>query len=254
MNAVHQTPHVKFIDQIEKAFTGIKNHYATFTSAKSATYRDLVKENAEILKQIQIRQKFIDDAVKNAKLDLDLVTANDREQKWCVRSLNYDLIQVEQRNQDIYDDLRQVGLDFHHYDSLEKEKELNQRILLIQTTDLKNTQYLLDTTIYSIDRLTSKGDDKYQLGRILERRPRELRGKKHTLVAPTNNKKVEQYKVPVLPFETIVKQQLNNYDLEQIYPLRSDRRPRSKYTSLVNGTKVKDEQRQPQGGKLYSSI
>lgn len=60
-----------------------------------------------------------------------MVTTVDREQKWSVRSLNYDLIQVEQRNQDIYDDLRQVGLEFHKSDNFNKEKELNQKILLI---------------------------------------------------------------------------------------------------------------------------
>ena len=54
-----------------------------------------------------------------------MVTTVDREQKWSVRSLNYDLIQVEQRNQDIYDDLRQVGLEFHKSDNFNKEKELN---------------------------------------------------------------------------------------------------------------------------------
>ena len=49
---VHQAPHEKFLDQIEKAFKGIKHHYATFDTTKSAQYRDLVKSNAEILKQI----------------------------------------------------------------------------------------------------------------------------------------------------------------------------------------------------------
>lgn len=69
--------------------------------------------------------------MQKAKDDLALVTTVDREQKWSVRSLNYDLIQVEQRNQDIYDDLRQVGLEFHKSDNFNKEKELNQKILLI---------------------------------------------------------------------------------------------------------------------------
>lgn len=50
MNLVHQTPHIKFIDQIEKAFKGIKNHYATFDTTKSAQYKELVKSNAEILR------------------------------------------------------------------------------------------------------------------------------------------------------------------------------------------------------------
>ena len=183
MKVVHQTPHNKFIDQVELAFKNIKNHYATFDTSKSAQYRDLVKSNAEILKQIQIRQKFIDEAVLKARDDLSLVKAADREQKWTVRSLNYDLIQVEQRNQDIYDDLRQVGLEFGKSDTIQKEMELNNRILLIQTEDLKITQYLLDKTIYSIDRLPIEDQDSYKLDKILERRGRELRGKKTTPMA-----------------------------------------------------------------------
>ena len=81
-------------------------HYATFDTTKSWHYSNLIKSNAEILNQIKIQQKRIDESVQKARDDLTKVKAADREEKWTVRSLNYDLISVEQRNQDIYDDVR----------------------------------------------------------------------------------------------------------------------------------------------------
>ena len=55
--------------------------------------------------------------------------AADREQKWTIKSLNHDLIQIEQRNQDMYTDLRKVGLEFSKSDSLQRELELHDMII-----------------------------------------------------------------------------------------------------------------------------